>query len=72
MVVRTNRGLIHPGDHRGAKCGTNRGSRIGLSESDPFAREAINVRGVNSFLALIGKMAGHIVHHDPNDIRSRR
>lgn len=72
MVVRTNRSLIHPSDHCGAKRRTNWGRRISLSESDPLPREAINVRGVNSLLALIGKMAGHIVHHDPNDIRSRR
>lgn len=45
---------------------------ISLGESDPLACKAINVRSVNSLLALIGKVAGHIVHYDPDDVRSRR
>ena len=69
MVVRADRRLVHAGDHGRPKRRADRRRRIGVFENDAFPREPVHVWRVDQLLSLVAEVTGHIVYHDPDDVR---
>ncbi len=71
MMVRADGRLVAARDHRGAAAGADRRGDEGVLEERPVPREPVDVGCLDRGFSVTGKIRGHVVDDEPDDVRTR-